>query len=75
METSGFYSLDESTNSLIYGPNYVINAKFELRKENKNEYQYPYFGWYWFDTRAEALNHFEIIEEPINEPTTFLHLP
>lgn len=58
--TSGFYKLD---GILLYGPNFVINANYELRKETKNEHTYPTDGWYWFDSEEEAKQFFNIVEE------------
>jgi hypothetical protein len=56
-DTSGFYKLD---GSLIYGPNYVLNANYELRRETKDEHTYPVDGWYWFDSEDAAKEFFEI---------------
>lgn len=50
-DTSGFYKLD---GLLLYGPNFVLNKDYELRKETKDEHQYPVDGWYWFDSEEEA---------------------
>ena len=56
-DTSGFYKLD---GILLYGPNFVLNANYELRKETKDQYTYPTDGWYWFDTEEEAYSFFDI---------------
>ena len=60
----GFYFNDNGV--LFYGPNYVLNIEFELYLENKDEYDYPVFGWYWFDSEDEAYAFFNI-EKPIIE--------
>ena len=60
-ETQGFYKND---GTLLYGPNFVLNANYELRKETKDDYTYPVDGWYWFDTRQEALDFFGIVDSP-----------
>jgi hypothetical protein len=39
---AGFY--DEQGN---YAPNYVYSHDYELLKENKDNYTYPYHGWTW----------------------------
>ena len=57
MDTSGFYKLD---GSLLYGPNYVLNANYELRRETRNDHSYPVDGWYWFDTEEEARLFFDL---------------
>ena len=49
--SDGFYKLD---GDLLYGPNYVLNAEYELRRDAKDQYTYPIGGWYWFDSDAEA---------------------
>ena len=53
----GFYKLD---GDLLYGPNFVLNADYELRKETKDEHTYPIDGWYWFDSEEEARTYFEL---------------
>ncbi len=49
--TSGFYKLD---GDLLYGPNFVLNANYELYKEEKDAHTYPVDGWYWFDDEEQA---------------------
>ena len=53
----GFYKLD---GTLLYGPNFVLNANYELRKETKDDHSYPTDGWYWFNTLEEACNFFQL---------------
>lgn len=50
-DTSGFYKLD---GELLYGPNYVLNANYELRREDHAATTYPVDGWYWFESEAAA---------------------
>ena len=50
--TSGFYKLDGE--ELLYGPNFVLNANYELFKETKDTHTYPVEGWYWFDSEENA---------------------
>lgn len=50
-DTSGFYKLD---GGLLFGPNFVLNANYELRRETHEEHTYPIDGWYWFDTEEQA---------------------
>jgi hypothetical protein len=49
--SDGFYKLD---GDLLHGPNYVLNAEYELRRDSKDRYTYPIGGWYWFDSDTEA---------------------
>ena len=51
MDTSGFYKLD---GDLLYGPNFVLNANYELRRETHDQHTYPIDGWYWFNSDEEA---------------------
>ena len=60
----GFYKLD---GDLLYGPNFVLNANYELRKETKDEHTYPIDGWYWFDSEEEARAYFELPIEEVTE--------
>lgn len=62
-DTSGFYKLDGEV--LLYGPNFVLNAAYELRKETNDQHTYPIDGWYWFDNEAEAKLFFGIADTDI----------
>ena len=57
-DTSGFYKLDGEI--LLYAPNFVLNANYELRKETHTEHTYPVDGWYWFDTEQETRIFFNL---------------
>lgn len=61
--TSGFYKQD---GEILYGPNFVLNANYELRKETYQEHTYPVDGWYWFDSKKEAYTFFNV-ELPVEE--------
>ena len=52
IDTSGFYKRDGE--QLLYGPNFVLNADYELRRETREQNALPVDGWQWFDTAAEA---------------------
>ena len=58
-KTSGFYKID---GDLLYGPNFVLNASYELSRETKDQYVYPIDGWYWFESEEQAKNFFNIEE-------------
>ena len=53
--TSGFYKID---GDLLYAPNFVLNANYELRKESYLENVYPVDGWHWFDSEVNAKAYF-----------------
>ena len=57
--TQGFYKKDGDT--LLYGPNFVLNENYELRAETKDQYTYPVDGWSWFDSKEEAIRILGII--------------
>jgi hypothetical protein len=50
----GFYKLDGE--DILYAPNFVKAPNFTLLKEDKDTYEYPKDGWYWFNTEEEAKN-------------------
>jgi hypothetical protein len=56
-DTSGFYKTD---GELLFGPNYVLNAAYELRRELHETYSYPVDGWWWFDSEAQARAFFDL---------------
>ena len=60
-DTSGFYKLD---GDLLFGPNYVLNASYELRRETRLTHIYPTDGWYWFDSLQNAQTFFGIEPDP-----------
>lgn len=54
----GFYSWDNDT--LNYSPNFVQWPDgFIIQRAEKETYEYPIRGYYWFETRAQALSFFE----------------
>jgi hypothetical protein len=50
--SAGFYKLEGDT--LHHGPNYVRCLEYKLFKEQKDGYEYPVDGWYWFDGEGQA---------------------
>ena len=71
MDTSGFYKLEDGR--LLHGPNFVLNADYELRRAAKDSQQYPVEGWNWFDDIESAKEHFGVVDEPspgvVDEPS------
>ena len=53
LDTSGFYKNDNG--NLLFGPNFVLNANYELRRETHEQHNYPIDGWFWFDSEKEAV--------------------
>ncbi len=52
----GFYKIDSGV--IVFGKSKILNKSYTLLIEEKNSYTYPVFGWYYFDTRAEAETFF-----------------
>lgn len=67
-DTSGFYKLD---GIVLFGPNFVLNSNYELRRDTKDQYTYPVDGWYWFDSVEEAYGFFGV-EIPVQDPNDIL---
>jgi hypothetical protein len=55
MDTSGFYKYENG--ELMYAPNFVCAHDFEIFREQREQYNYPVHGWYWFASRLDA-EHF-----------------
>lgn len=55
--SAGFYKADGEY--LTYAPNFVFNENYTLIKEDKDELLhldvFPIDGWYWFDTKEQAV--------------------
>jgi len=60
--SAGFYKYEPDI--LYHGPNFVLDLHYELIAENKDTYTYPVDGWYWFNSREEALDFWGIEEDP-----------
>jgi hypothetical protein len=45
---------------ILHGPNFVRGpfGLFDLFREEKDTYEYPVEGWYWFDSEEEACQFF-----------------
>ena len=63
-DTSGFYKNDNG--ALLYGPNYVLNAAYQLRRENLATLTLPVDGWHWFDSESAARASLNILEDSTN---------
>jgi len=51
-DTSGFYKV---VNGELWQASFFVKAPtIHLFRENKDEYEYPTDGWYWFDSEEEA---------------------
>ncbi len=50
--TAGFYKIQD--NQMIYAPRIVEGNGYALFAQDKDTYQYPVDGWYWFDSDTDA---------------------
>lgn len=65
MTGRGFYQVQGD--QLFYGSNFVENAEFQLYADKWDQYEYPAYGWYWFESEQEARNFFSL-PMPVPEP-------
>ena len=66
-----FYKVSDG---VLTSANSVFNKNFTLLKKDKDTYEYPLEGWYWFDNEKEAIIYFgdeikseEELEKELNE--------
>ena len=52
----GFYKKTET--ELMVADNFVYSPTVTLKADEKDIYQYPQDGWYWFNTLDEAISFF-----------------
>lgn len=58
----GFYKLDNE--SLLFGT-IVTSQKYLLLVDEKDNYELPIDGWYYFESEVEAKGFFGIIQETV----------
>lgn len=62
----GFYAWEDNT--LKYATNFVqFPDGTTLQRSEKDTYSYPIKGYYWFNTRQEALNFFQKPDPDVDE--------
>lgn len=76
-DSSGFFK--KLNNEIVRAENFVYSPTAELLREQKDSYQYPVDGWYWFDSFDQAVqffatpepstNYFEVVPEGFNLAT------
>jgi hypothetical protein len=59
----GFYKYHPETATLVRAGKFVYGPTFTLLVEEKDIYDLPVDGWYWFDTKEEALAFFNLSED------------
>jgi hypothetical protein len=58
--TAGFYKKQED-GQILYAPNWVEGLDISLVAQNKDQYDYPVHGWYWFESEEEATEYYSIV--------------
>ena len=58
MNNAGWYKIEDDT--LLYGSNIIESSKYLLISEEKDKYNLPIDGWYWFDNEQEARIFFKL---------------
>lgn len=48
----GFYKIQNE--EILYAPNIIEGDGYVLITKNKEQYEYPIDGWYWFNSQEEA---------------------
>lgn len=56
--TKGFYKFNEE--ALFYAPNFVECDSYKLVIEEKENYNLPVDGWYYFESEVEAKEFFNL---------------
>jgi hypothetical protein len=54
--TAGFYK--KQNNEIYYAPNYIEGNGYILISSEKDIYEYPVDGWYWFNSEILANDFF-----------------
>ena len=63
-EEKGFYKLEvRAKRSMMVHGTHLLNKDYTLHISQKDTYTYPVDGWIYFDTCAEACQHFGVSEE------------
>jgi len=52
-DTSGFYKRDPG-GILLFGRYFVLHANYHLKRDDHASYEYPVYGWSWFESDEAA---------------------
>ena len=44
----------KENDSLLKAENEVVSKDYHIKADEKDSYEYPVHGWYWFETDEEA---------------------
>ena len=67
---AGFYKLENA--ELFYAQNEVMGPEYNLMISEKDSYEYPVFGWSFFESENDARAFFELELIPVKEETVVL---
>lgn len=62
---NGFYKIEDK--NLLFAPNFVFAPGFTLIGEEKDIYEFPVDGWYWFDSLNDANGFFGLPLQPTGQ--------
>lgn len=51
--TAGFYKKQDD--AILYAPNIVEGNGYVLAAQDKDQYEYPVDGWFWFESEDVAI--------------------
>lgn len=59
----GFYKFHDDTETLVRAGKFVYGPGFELIADDKDTYDLPIDGWYWFEDLPDALKFFALPDD------------
>lgn len=71
--SDGFYKVNDTT--LLFAKNSVLGPSVSIDRTEKDTYEYPIDGWYWFDTLEEAVSFFNLNIEDYTEQEQKIETP
>jgi hypothetical protein len=71
--SDGFYKVNNT--SLLFAKNSILGPSISLSRTDKDTYEYPIDGWYWFDTLEDAVSFFNLNIEDYTEQEQQPELP
>ena len=71
--SDGFYKLNDT--NLLFAKNSVLGPSISITRTDKDTYDYPIDGWYWFDTLEEAVSFFNLNIEDYTEQEQKIETP
>lgn len=57
--TEGFYK--KQNEELLYAPNIIESNGYVLLAQDKDSYEYPIDGWFWFESEDASMEYFGVV--------------